>query len=61
MNYNRRDFLQWTGSIAAGLAIAPFGDAIPASDGLINAGKKQKFIHWNLNFVPHPLDYGVVV
>jgi len=42
MNYNRRDFLQWTGSIAAGLAIAPFGDVIRVSDGIINPGKKQK-------------------
>ena len=42
MNYKRRDFLQLSGSIAAGLAIAPFGREFLLNDELADIGKKQK-------------------
>ncbi len=42
MNYKRRDFLQMSGSIAAALAIAPFGRALLLNNEATEATKKQK-------------------
>jgi sugar phosphate isomerase/epimerase len=42
MNYNRRNFLQLSSSIAASLAIAPFGNNLFANDELADIAKKKK-------------------
>jgi sugar phosphate isomerase/epimerase len=42
MNYKRRDFLQMGGSIAAGLAIAPFGGTLLFADETAEAAKKKR-------------------
>lgn len=42
MNYNRRNFLHLSGSIAAGFAIAPFGSDLFSKNEIADVAKKKK-------------------